>query len=78
MTEVYFILLTVWFYTGEVGALRSEPIYGPRAVCEKRLPLDIAVQRKAFAAVGGECVAAPPKPPGLSENQPYVPGKVSA
>ena len=38
--------------------------------CQKMLPHDVALRRKVYGNATGECLASPPRPPGLPEPGP--------
>lgn len=66
---VFFAVITFWTSDGHLRKETSMPI--PTMVeCQKMLPHDVALRRKVYGNATGECMASPPRPPGLPEPGP--------
>lgn len=68
-TAVFIAVITFWLSDGSLGKEVSRPM--PTLIeCERRLPHDVAARRKVYGNAAGECMASPPRPPGLPEPGP--------
>ncbi len=68
-SAVFFAVITFWLPDGNLGKEVSLPM--PTLIeCERRLPHDVAQRRKVYGNAAGECMASPPRPPGLPEPGP--------
>lgn len=66
---VFFIVIAFWRADGVLVKETSSPI--PTLLeCQKLLPHDVALRRKVYGNATGECLASPPRPPGLPEPGP--------
>lgn len=73
----FFLVVSMWLFDG-TPKLIGGGWFDTEAECIKAAQADYNAKKSSVAALKVECRSTPPRPAGLPENQPHVPGKVSA